>query len=293
MSNQITTTNSAEDSDNGGVLSNVADVVTDLVTGTTIPTPVKRNMLKAFNQLCTALIDIPVSHLEGIATEKRAETQARVKIISTGADQIATQMDVAPDYARAAVRKYAQRIVREQINVDKVTEVASQQIYQDASRLMIEQGTGKTAEEKETEQQQSEQDLISEPAKISDDWLNSFEREASQMSSEEMQLLFGRILANEIQKPSSFSIRTIKILSSLDPHAARLFRTLCSVCISLRIQDHIMDARVPSLGGTAGANSLQAYGLGFDQLNILHEYGLIIPDYNSYFDYMSSVSTLR
>jgi hypothetical protein len=41
--------------------------------------------------------------------------------------------------------------------------------------------------------------------------------------------------------------------------------------------------------GSAGANSLQAYGLSFDALNILLEYGLIIPEYNSTMDYKLSV----
>ena len=41
--------------------------------------------------------------------------------------------------------------------------------------------------------------------------------------------------------------------------------------------------------GHAASNSLQAYGLGFDALNILQEYGLIIADYNSYMDYRPAV----
>ena len=45
-----------------------------------------------------------------------------------------------------------------------------------------------------------------------------------------------------------------------------------------------MDARVPSLGRNAGENSLQGFGLPFRNLNILNEHGLIISDYNSWFD---------
>jgi hypothetical protein len=41
--------------------------------------------------------------------------------------------------------------------------------------------------------------------------------------------------------------------------------------------------------GNASTNSLQAYGLRFDELNILQEYGLIISDYNSYMDYSMAV----
>jgi len=35
---------------------------------------------------------------------------------------------------------------------------------------------------------------------------------------------------------------------------------------------------------------LLTYGLGFDTLNVLHEYGLIIPDYNSYLSYGQAIA---
>jgi Protein of unknown function (DUF2806) len=100
-----------------------------------------------------------------------------------------------------------------------------------------------------------------------------------------MQLLFGRILAGEIARPNSFSIRTIKLIGQLDEHTAKLFRQLCSLAISLEISGRLFDARVPALGGNAAKNALEKFGLEFDQLNVLHEHGLIIADYNSYMDY--------
>lgn len=51
----------------------------------------------------------------------------------------------------------------------------------------------------------------------------------------------------------------------------------------------MLDARVPSLGGNAAANSLSAHGLSFDALNRLNESGLIIADYNSWFDYRLAI----
>ena len=266
MSNQDDDVNSEPESSEG-VLATVANVVTDLFTGTSIPTPIRRNAFKAFGQLCTAAIDIPVAYLEGVAAEKRAETQARIQIISTSADQIAAQVKVDPAYAHAAVKRYGQKIVRERINLDKVSEVAARQIQQEATSASAEQNTN------------------TETAPINDDWLNHFEEEASQKSSEEMQLLFGRILAGEIQRPSSFSIKTVKLLGELDSGAAKLFQHLCSLCVSLRFADFVLDARVASLGGNAASNALSKYGLSYDQLNILHEYGLIIPEYNSWHDY--------
>lgn len=272
MSNRQDDVSQESENSNGGVLATDYDAITDLVTGSLIPAPIKKNAFKAFGQLCTAAIDIPVAYLEGIATEKRAETQARIKIISTGADQIAKQMDVDPEFARVAVKKYGQKIVREQVNLDKVSEIAAHQIHQNVIHA------------------ESKLDETLEVPPINEDWLNNFEKEASQKSTEEMQLLFGRILAGEIQRPSSFSIKTVKLLGELDSGAATLFRHLCSLCVSLNVGSIYLDARVPSFGGNAASNALQNYGIGFGHLNILHEYGLIIPDYNSYFDYRMCIA---
>jgi hypothetical protein len=156
------------------------------------------------------------------------------------------------------------------VNVDQVSEIAAADL--------------------KSEPLATENESSPEAPPISEDWLNAFETEASQMSSEQMQRLFGKILAGEIRRPSSYSIKTVKLMAQLDNRAASLFTRLCSLSISTRIPKsaHILDARVVSMGN-AGSNSLQAYGLGFDALNILQEYGLIIADYNSHMDYQTAV----
>jgi Protein of unknown function (DUF2806) len=255
---------------NGEVLSSALDAINDAVTGISIPAPIRKNALKAFGQLCTAAIEIPVAYLEGIEAEIRAETQARGKIISVTADQIAKQIEVDPEYARVAVKKYGQKILRERVNLDKISDAAARQILEETS-------TGKTDEN------------IESNTEITSDWLNCFENEASQKDSEEMQLLFSRILAGEIQRPSSFSIATVKHLGELDQRAAGIFKHFCSLCISLGEGNIIRDARVLALGGNAAMNSLQSYAITFESLNILHESGLIIPEFNSYMDYQFSI----
>ncbi len=46
------------------------DLISDAISG--IPAPIRRNAFKAFAQLCTAAIEIPVAHLEGITAEKKS-----------------------------------------------------------------------------------------------------------------------------------------------------------------------------------------------------------------------------
>ena len=171
----------------------VPDVITELVVDSAIPgipAPVRRNFLKAFGQLCTAAIDIPAAYLTGMADERRAETAARIRLINTSARQISEQMQTDPEYARVAVQKFGQRVLREQVNLDLISQKAASEI-RDASDTIDQSYSEESAET------------------ISDDWLNAFETEARQKSTEEMQTYFGKILAGEIRKPGSYSTETI------------------------------------------------------------------------------------
>ena len=231
-----------------------------------IPGPVRRNFLKAFGQLCSAAIDIPVAYLTGKADERRAETSARIQLINKSAGQIAQQMQTDPEYARVAVQKFGHRVLREQVNLDLISQKAASEI-RDASDSIDQTGPDETGET------------------ISDDWLNAFETEAKQKSTEEMQAFFGKILAGEIRKPGSYSTRTVKILGSLDRDISTHFLRLCSMCIS-----QFQDIRVPAIGGDAGNNALEQYGLNFGALNLLNEHGLVISDCNSWSEGMPCVA---
>ena len=117
------------------------------------------------------------------------------------------------------------------------------------------------------------------------DWTARFFNDVQDASNEETQLLYAKILAGEVERPGSTSIKTLSILRDLDQSTAMLFRTQCSACICLSPDgENILDARVLSLGGDATQNSLLRFGLSFDNLNLLNEHGLIIADYKSWFD---------
>ena len=125
------------------------------------------------------------------------------------------------------------------------------------------------------------------------DWTARFFNYIQDISSEEMQFLWGEVLAGEIERPGSTSIRSLSILRNLDQRTASLFRNLCSLSVSLAPDgNQIIDARVPSLGGNAAGNALEPYGLSFNTLNVLNEHGLIISDYNSWRDYRICIGML-
>ena len=240
------------------------EIATDFVAGVPVPAPVKRNLLKAISRLCSALIDIPVAHLQGKVEERRAVTKARIQLIDTTADRVAEQMRLDPEYARRAISQFGNRILREQVNLDTIT------------RKGIEELNRETTSRYDT----------SSDAEISDDWLACFEEEARKKSAEDTQIYFARVLAGEIRKPNSYSLKSIKTLGEMDQEIAKAFRTLCSMSVLLGdASNQIIDIRVLSLGGNAASNSLDKYGLTFNLLNLLNEYGLIISDFNSWRDY--------
>ena len=248
-------------------------MINKILSGKTIPKLLKLNTVKAIDRLCASVIDIPAVYLEGVVKEKRAEIEGRVKLTQESTKQIAQQIQIPEEYIKNAGKKFAHRVVREQINLDTIAENAVRELEKEDNTK-----TNQNANANSNIQQ----------TMINDDWLNSFEKEARYKSTEEMQKLFGRILAGEIKQPGSYSIKAIKALSELDPTVAKLFKRLCSCAsfISPPGFNHvIIDARVISLGGNAGSNSLGKFGLGFSELNLLNEYGLIISDFNSWYDY--------
>ena len=297
MPDETQTSESETDSDK---VNTVLERVTEFLP-VDLPATVLRNAVKAFGQLFSAGVSWPVAFLEGKAAETKAEHEARIKIRDEITTQIVQQMKVNPEYARRAANKFAGKIIREQRNLDDVSAIAVDELNAEQPASSINQHANNDDEQT-----------------INDDWLNTFEEEARQISTEEMQTLFGRILAGEIRNPGSYSKRTVKILGDLDQNTAALFKKLCSICVVLEepveIRDEslvqiitvplldgnpgstcaildipdakqVLDARVPSLGGNPGSNALIKYGLGFGQLNVLNEYGLIISDYNSWVTY--------
>jgi hypothetical protein len=250
----------SETAEEGGSLSVIVDAIGTYLGD--IPAALKKNVARAFGQL----VKIPGAWIDGKAAEIKAESDARVVLTKATAKSIARQIDVDGSVAAIAADTHASKILRQTVNSAKVLQRAAEEI----KRLP-------TLKEEE------------KVAEISHDWLNAFEQDAVNMSSEQMQRLFGKILAGEIRRPSSYSIRTVKLMAQLDNQAAELFRKLCSLAVTLRIESSVFDSRVLTLEVAAGANGLQRFGLSFAELNILFEYGLIIGDYNSFIPYHGSI----
>ena len=269
---------------------NALEVVTNFISGLNPSTWLGRNAYKAFGKLCSAPSKWYNAYFEGKAAETQVESEARVKIIEEITSQIVQDIKVDPEYARIAGHKFAGKVIGEQINLDKTSAIAADELKK---AIAAEATNPETSEpNKEQSADSTNQDVNDGQEKVIDDvWLNIFETEARPRSTEEAQLLFGRILAGEIKNPGSYSLKTVKALGEMDQNIASLFKRLCSVCIVLNNPDDdtLIDIRIPSLGGDPGRNVLRKYGLPFNKLNTLNEYGLVISEYNSGVDYQVSI----
>jgi len=79
---------------------------------------------------------------------------------------------------------------------------------------------------------------------LSPDWISKFERFSEDASSEEVQLLWGRILSGEVRKPGTFSSSTLRFISELDAETAKSFEEVAK----LRLETGLLP-REKSLAG--------------------------------------------
>lgn len=97
------------------------------------------------------------------------------------------------------------------------------------------------------------------------DWFFRFYETVGSVSDQQMQELWARILAGEVRNPGSHSFHLIEILKRMSKTDAELFNKICS--LSIEIDDHIFIPNYKSY--------LSHYGISFDELLILDEFGLI------------------
>lgn len=68
---------------------------------------------------------------------------------------------------------------------------------------------------------------------VEKDWLNRFLNIAEEISDEDMQDIWGRVLAGEIKKPKSYSLRTLEVLRNLSKEDATLITKVSNYQVAL------------------------------------------------------------
>jgi hypothetical protein len=104
----------------------------------------------------------------------------------------------------------------------------------------------------ETSKRMAELPPLPSSAEPSDEFVRRAESVASDIGERDIRDLFARVVAGEISRAGSFSLRTLEIIRHLDPDTARQFRAFCN---------YIVDGTFAILTGDAEQYLL---GKGFD-----------------------------
>ncbi|MDO4221141.1 MAG: DUF2806 domain-containing protein [Akkermansia sp.] len=104
--------------------------------------------------------------------------------------------------------------------------------------------------------------------KVDDDWISHFFDAAAHVSNEEMQQLWGKLLAGEITTNGSFSIRTLDLLRSFSKNDAELFCKVAALFMHIDNDYFITDnISIYNKYGISYGNLLELSSLGMIQIH--------------------------
>lgn len=132
------------------------------------------------------------------------------------------------------------------------------------------------------EELKNEPPVTDEP--VDEDWKTRFFNIAEDISSDEMQALWGRILAGEIKQPKSYSLRTLELLKNLSKEEAEVFTKFANIKIVSGDKSIIYNQ-------DNGAFLQSEFGITFTDRLLLTELGLISSENNLEFSFAETNQT--
>lgn len=159
---------------------------------------------KAISRLIGATVEVPAAYLDSFAQGIRDKTDARSMLTKAVAEKAAELAVNDPEVLDRALNTMLARSYRAQKNKDAVAKIAVEEL--------------------------SKAPPPSDSQGPSDDWINKFERYAEDASSDDLRLMFGRLLAGEVRAPGGVPISTLHLVSVLDPLTAKLIEQVLPYC---------------------------------------------------------------
>ena len=136
-------------------------------------------------------------------------------------------------------------------------------------QLNIENVTAFAAEEL-----RNEPPVTDEP--LDEDWTTRFFKIAEEVSNEEMQALWGKILAGEIKQPKTYSLRTLELIRNLSKVEANTFMKVANFAVKSGNSNYLFKTNDDKLLS-------KTYSINYGDIALLIEIGLIQPgDFVSY-----------
>ncbi len=213
----------------------------DIVQGGVPQVLLGKHVSRAIGRLIAGVTDIPAAALENLAQRIRDNTAARSKVIDAIA--VAGSLDAAenPDIVKRGIERWAGSLARKQQNREAVAGLAVRYLAEEPPPAGLDDGP-------------------------TDDFMNLFEAHAENASSDKLRDLFARILAGELRKPGTFSLRTIQFVSVMDQELAGAIQKARSWLL-----DNVM---VPNWGPMGHGEYLMTVGLLEDVSILRSGFGL-------------------
>ena len=172
----------------------------------------------------TKLIGEAQAEVEAAKVVALAKAEASAKIISAEVEQ---------DLIERMQMRIFQKEVNRQQNIESISEIAIKELPKDVS---------------------------DEP--VDKDWLTRYFNIAEDVSEEEMQKVWGKLLAGEVSQPGSYSIRTLEVLKNLNQYEATVFQKFCQFTFSEFVYDN--------------KELLEKHGIQFNDIMLLRAAGLLL-----------------
>jgi hypothetical protein len=209
------------------------------------------NLIKFEGQPLEKLLDVISKAIGKIYTPRgiRKEADARayeIEVIERAkAKASANKQAIEQDMLDRIQERIIYREVKKQDNIDAVTKIAVEQL-QDVKKVS------------------------NDP--VNEDWTVRFFNIVEDVSDEQMQQLWGKILAGEVKTPNSFSIHTIEFLKNMTKSEAELFTKIANYIINSNNRPFIF----------RGDNdeTLNKNGFSFEERLTLIELGLVQAETN-------------
>lgn len=181
---------------------------------------------KALSRLIAGAVDIPAALLQEKVQAIKDRTDAKSVVTKAMANHIAKSAVTNPEIVDRALNSLVSKEFR---NLENKAAIAT-----------------KTIEhlKEKTDQDDPPDSAPSARAEIDEDWLNIFERYAEDASSDRLRETWARVLAGEIRKPRTFSLKTLRFIAELDQPTATTFEKYAGQIVANNILPAFKDEQV-------------------------------------------------
>ena len=200
-----------------------------------------KNLIKLDGKAVTKLIEVVSGGIgtlykpRAIRSEADAEAYKIETIAKADAKKALIENDAKTEIIGRAQSRLAHQEINRQANIEDIVEKAIPHLEQEVS-----------------------------DEQVDEDWRTRFFQKAQDISNEEMQEVWARILATEVSKPGHVSFRTLEIVSNVSKTEAEVFSRACMLASKF--------SRIWKIGNDS---SFEANGLSYNDIMQLREAGLV------------------